>query len=102
LTNSPVTTSNIVIEIVKYKLGPYAESTGGSGDVESQTIGSGPGYILRNGKEIAVTWHRKDLSSGSTFTTANGAKVSLAPGRTWVEMLLNTTAAEKGALTFTS
>jgi hypothetical protein len=100
LTGSPVTTTNIVIEIVKYKLGPYAESTGGSGDVESQTIGSGPGYILRGGTEIPVTWQRTNLSSPDTFTAADGAKVSLAPGRTWVEMVLDTTAAQKGAIAF--
>jgi hypothetical protein len=102
LTNQQVTTTNIVIEIVRYHLGPYAESTGGSGDVESQTTGSGPGYVLRDGKMIAVTWHRASLIDGVTFTASDGAKVDLAPGRTWVEMVLDTTAAQPGAITFTS
>jgi len=102
LDNKQVSTTNIVIQIVNYRLGPYAESPGGSGDVESITTGSGPGYVLRDGEMIPVTWHRSTLQDATTYTTANGATVGLAPGRTWVEMVLNTTAKVKGALTFTS
>jgi len=99
LTNTPVTTTNIVVEICHYQLGPYIESTGGSGDVESQTLGSGPGYILRGGRYIAVTWHRRDLLAPTSFTAANGQPVGLAPGRTWVEIM--TTAQAQNGIHFT-
>jgi Protein of unknown function (DUF3048) N-terminal domain/Protein of unknown function (DUF3048) C-terminal domain len=82
-----VSATNVVVQSVHYKIGPYIESTGGSGDIESQTLGTGPGMILRNGKMIKVTWHRKDLLQPMTFTDANGAAVKLAPGRTWVEVV---------------
>ena len=101
LTNAPVSTTNIVVQVVHYVLGPYAESTGGSGDVESQTIGSGPGWVLRNGTSIKVTWHRKNLIDPTTYTDANGSEVKLAPGRTWVEIVPNTTANTPGRLTIT-
>lgn len=101
LTNRPVATTNIVVQIVHYSFGPYAESTGGSGDVESQTVGSGSGYVFRGGKVIKVTWHRRDLSAPTTFTDAAGGAVGLAPGRTWVELVLDTTADIPGALTIT-
>ncbi len=101
LTNQPVTTTNIVVQIVHYTFGPYAESPGGTGDVESQTVGSGKGYVLRDGKSIKVTWHRSTLSSPTTFTDAEGQAVALAPGRTWVELVLDTTANLPGALTVT-
>lgn len=101
LTNQQVTTDNVVIEIVRYRYGRYAESPGATGDVESQTRGSGPGYVLRNGTVTAVTWHRHSLVNPDTFTNAQGKPVMLTPGRTWVEMLLNTTAKNSGALTFT-
>jgi hypothetical protein len=101
LTNQPVVTTNIVVEIVHYSFGPYAESPGGSGDVESQTVGSGSGYVLRGGKVIKITWHRPSLSAPTTFTDANGERVGLAPGRTWVELVLDTTADTPGALIIT-
>ena len=87
LTNKPVTAQNVVVVIVSYQFGPYAESTGGSGDVESQTVGRGVGYVLRNGRSIKVTWHRKYLISPFSFTRAHGEVVSLTPGRTWVELV---------------
>jgi hypothetical protein len=99
-TGQPVTASNVVVQIVRYRYGPYAESPGGTGDVESVTTGSGKGYVFRNGKVIPVTWHRANLSDPTTFTTASGAEVGLTPGKTWVELLLDTTAAIPGAFSW--
>lgn len=100
LTNKPVTTTNIVIEIVHYHFGPYQESPGSTGDVESQAVGRGRGYVLRDGHYIPVAWHRASLGSATTFTDAAGKPVTLAPGRTWVELVPNTVAAEKDAISF--
>jgi hypothetical protein len=103
LNGQQVSTQNIFIQIVHYTIGPYEETAGlaGSGDVESQTVGTGKGYLLRDGKMLAVTWHRAALQDPTTFTDAAGKTVGLAKGRTWVEMLINTTARVPGALTFT-
>jgi hypothetical protein len=101
LSDTQVSTDNIIIQIVKYKFGPYAESPGSTGDFESQTIGTGPGWVLRDGKAIAVTWHRPYYLDGLTFTDAKGQPVDLTPGRTWVELLPNTTAAHPQNLVFT-
>lgn len=101
LSNTSVTATNVVIEIVHYKYGPYAESPGGTGDVESQTVGSGPGYVLRGGREIKVTWHRAGTSAPTTFTDAAGQVIGLGAGRTWVELVPDTTAAISGAITIT-
>lgn len=87
LTGKPVTTNNIVVLLVNYQFGPYAESTGGSGDFESMTLGRGVGYVLRNGVSIKVTWHRPYLISPFTFTRGGGETVTLTPGRTWVELV---------------
>jgi len=101
LTNQQVSTTNIVIEIVHYQIGPYAESQGGSGDIESDLLGSGPGYVLRNGTSVKVTWHRTNVHDGTTFTDASGDAVDLAPGRTWVEIVPNVQAAAPGGITIT-
>jgi len=101
LTGKPVSTNNVVVQVVKYALGPYAESTDGSGDVESVMTGTGSGWIFRNGEEIPVTWHRANLSDSTTFTDAAGNAVGLTPGRTFVEIVLDVTANTKGAITIT-
>lgn len=92
LTSQQVSTTNIVVQIAKYTRGRYSESPGGGGDVQSQLLGSGPGYILRGGTVVKVTWHRADEIQPTTYTDAAGQKVSLAPGRTWVEIVPNTQA----------
>lgn len=101
LTGQPVTATNVVVQVVAYTIGPYIESTGGSGDIQSQTIGSGRGWVLRDGKQIAVTWHRSGLMDPTTFTDAKGQAVDLAPGRTWAELVPNTVANSPGGLTIT-
>lgn len=101
LTGKPVTTTNIVVEVVHYTFGPYIESPGGSGDVESQTVGRGRGFIFRNGAYIPVIWHRPSLNSPTTFVSNTGQPVGLQPGRTWVELLLDTTYKQSGAFTVT-
>jgi len=100
LTNQPVTTTNVVVQIVRYTIGPDSEDPEpNSGDVESQTVGTGRGWVLRDGEEIPVIWHRASPSSITTYTSATGQPVDLQPGRTWVELVLNTTAAIPGAIT---
>jgi hypothetical protein len=101
LTGSQVSTTNIVVLIVQYHFGIHIESTGGSGDFESQTLGSGPGYVLRNGRITKSTWSRRFVTEPWTFRASDGSLVALAPGRTWVEIVPNTTAAARGALTIT-
>ncbi|HLX78349.1 MAG TPA: DUF3048 C-terminal domain-containing protein, partial [Acidimicrobiales bacterium] len=101
LTGKPVTATNIIVQIVHYTIGPYVESTGGSGDVQSQTVGTEHGWIFRNGEYVRVTWHRPSLNSTTTYLDSKGQQVGLAPGRTWVELVLDTTAKLKGAITIT-
>ena len=90
-TGAPVTTTNIAVISVTYSFGPYAESPGGSGDVESQTVGSGAGYVLRNGEAIKVTWSRQAGNDPMIFKDSAGRVVAMAPGRTWVEIVPDTT-----------
>lgn len=102
ITNDPVTTTNIAAISVKYTFGPYPENPGGSGDFESQVIGSGPGYVLRNGRAVKVTWTRPTAADPMVFTDSSGKVVAMSPGRTWVEIVADTifnTPAQFGLLT---
>ncbi len=93
LTNQPVTATNVVVQVVPYSIGPYIESTGGSGDIQSETTGSGTGYVLRDGHSIPIFWHRASPTSPLTFSGATGRPVGLASGRTWVEIMTDSQAA---------
>jgi hypothetical protein len=93
LTNQPVTTTNVVVEVVNYTMGPFIESTGGSGDIQSVTTGSGIGYVLRDGHYTPVKWTRPTDNATTTFHTPDGRPVGLAPGRAWIELITATQAA---------
>ena len=92
LTGQPVTATNVIIEIVPYTIGPYVESTGGTGDIQSETTGRGLGYVLRDGHFTPIVWRRPRLTDPTTFATTSGVPVGLAPGRTWVEIMTDTQA----------
>lgn len=101
LTNKPVTTTNIVVQVVHFTYGPHPESPGSTGDVESRLVGTGTGWVLRDGRETHVAWHRPAPGDPTTFTDLSGHPVKLAPGRTWVEIVLDVTAHQHGAVTIT-
>jgi hypothetical protein len=59
----------------------------GTPSPEDVTVGSNRVWVLRDGKMIQGTWHRKTIGSGLTFRDKHGHVINLAPGRTWVELL---------------
>lgn len=52
--------------------------------------GTGKGTVLMNGKAIAVTWSKAELTSQVTLKDVTGSTISLNPGRTWVELIPDT------------
>jgi hypothetical protein len=54
------------------------------GDV---VTGSGKLWLFRDGKVVTGTWKRDTLDDPMTLTADSGAEISLARGRTWLELL---------------
>lgn len=52
----------------------------------SNTIGSGTGYLLRDGKAIAINWNRPDANSGTTWTLRDGSVAKFATGQVWIAL----------------
>lgn len=52
----------------------------------SNTVGTGTGYLLRDGREFAVTWNRPTPTSGTTWTLPNGQTAYFHPGQVWVAL----------------
>ncbi len=79
--------TNVVAMTVQTFLGPWVENAQGAHEVEVTALGSGPVTVVRNGAAVTGTWHRTSLTSPATFTSSSGAPITLAPGRTWVELV---------------
>ena len=80
-------TTNVVIQITKWRFGPYNESYGTSPDVESITTGTGVVYVLRGGHIEKGVWTRPGLHDITRFTFPNGKPMTLQPGQTWYEVV---------------
>ncbi len=79
--------TNVIIQIVKTRPGPYNESYGYSPDVESITTGTGTVYVLRNGVVEKGIWSRPGGADITKFTFPNGKPITLQPGRSWFEVV---------------
>lgn len=84
---TPVSTSNIVVQVVNYTLGPWVENSENGLEVMAVPTGSGPLEVLRDGVFIRGTWHRSSLSSPLQLKSTTGSVIKLKPGSTWVEMV---------------
>lgn len=78
--------ANVVIQMVKTRPGPYAES-GTVPDTESITKGSGVAYVFRNGKVEVGKWEAPRYGDTMRLRLRNGSVMALEPGNTWVEMV---------------
>lgn len=52
----------------------------------SETVGTGSGYILRDGRSFKANWSRPAAESGTTWTLADGSEIKFAPGPIWVAL----------------
>ncbi|MGI9144666.1 MAG: DUF3048 domain-containing protein [Candidatus Planktophila sp.] len=77
--------TTLVIQLVSITPSEYGDKFGGNTPF-SQTIGSGKGYVLRDGIAIAATWNRHDALSGTTWTDSTGSEILFAPGQIWVAL----------------
>lgn len=79
--------SNVLIVVARVQYGPYAESPGATGDVETVTEGTGRAYLLRDGRLVRGTWRHPNWGALMTFTGPGGRSFELSPGDTWIELV---------------
>jgi hypothetical protein len=84
---SPIATSNIVVQVVHYTIGPWVENAEGGLEVMVDPTGSGPLEVFRDGVFVRGTWSRSSLSSPLKLAETNGSPIKLKPGTTWVEIV---------------
>lgn len=77
--------TTLVIQMVSITPSQFHDKFGGVTPF-SATIGSGTGYVLRNGLEFKAMWNRPDATSGTTWTLPDGTPIPFAGGQIWVAM----------------
>jgi hypothetical protein len=77
--------TTFLIQIVEISASEYGDKFGGVTPY-SKTIGSGRGFILRDGQYFAATWNRPDELSGTKWTDAAGVDIPLARGQVWIAL----------------
>ncbi len=77
--------STFVIQIVSITPSEYGDKFGGVTPFTA-TVGSGRGYILRDGKYISALWSRPTPDAGTTWRTVQGEEIAFAPGQIWIAL----------------
>jgi hypothetical protein len=77
--------STFVIQLVKIVPSIYGDKFGGVTPL-SETVGTGVGYILRDGKYIEGRWSRPDLLSGTSWSDLSGEETTFARGQVWIAL----------------
>lgn len=77
--------TTFVIQLVSITNSIYYDKVGGVTPY-SATVGTGKGYVLRDGLAIAANWSRPSGEQGTTWKTAAGDEIKFAPGQVWIAL----------------
>jgi hypothetical protein len=77
--------TTFVIQTVEILPSEYGDKFGGVTPY-SKTVGSGTGFILRDGKYFLATWSRPDEFSGTTWRALDGSELAFARGQVWIAL----------------
>jgi hypothetical protein len=77
--------STFVIQLVSITDSIYKDKVGGVTPFTA-TVGSGRGYVLRDGKSIPALWSRPSPEDGTTWKTVDGDEIPFAKGQIWVAL----------------
>lgn len=77
--------TTLIIQLVSIADSEYGDKFGGVTPY-SQTVGTGRGFILRDGKAFAARWSRPSQGEGTSWTLKDGSEIKFAPGQIWVAL----------------
>lgn len=77
--------TTLVIQSVEMSDSSYRASDGSYTPL-SETVGTGTGYILRDGRSFKANWSRPRAETGTTWTLTDGSEVKFAAGSVWVAL----------------
>jgi hypothetical protein len=77
--------TTFVIQNVEIVASEYGDKFGGVTPL-SKTVGSGTGFVLRDGRYFPATWSRPDELSGTTWLALDGSELPFARGQIWIAL----------------
>jgi len=77
--------TTFVIQFVSITPSIYHDKVGGVTPL-SKTVGSGTGFVLRDGLAISANWSRPTLEDGTSWTDLSGKEIKFAAGQVWVAL----------------
>ena len=77
--------TTLLIQLVEIVASEYGDKLGGVTPL-SKTVGSGTGFVLRDGKYFPATWSRPDELSGTTWRALDGSELPFARGQVWIAL----------------
>jgi len=77
--------TTFVIQLVSITPSEFFDKVGGVTPF-SETVGSGKGFILRDGLAIDALWNRPTAEAGTSWTLPTGEEILFAPGQVWVAL----------------
>ena len=80
-TREQVNVANILIQLTDVRVADH------EGRRNVTTVGSGIGYLVRNGQVFNAIWVKNDHTSPMQWFFEDGTPLVLAPGRTWINVL---------------
>jgi hypothetical protein len=80
-----LTADTFVIQIVKISDSVYRDKVGGVTPLIA-SVGSGSGYILRDGRYIQARWNRPSSEVGTQWTTPDGEEIPFKAGAIWIAL----------------
>ncbi len=83
-TGQQIHVKNIVVEMMPTS---YGTTRIGESTVIMQTVGSGAGWVIRDGDVIPVTWKKASHAARAQLLDASGKDVPLDAGNTWYEIV---------------
>ena len=78
--------TTFVIQTVEMSDSIYRGSDGSYTPL-SETVGTGTGYILRDGRSFKANWSRPAAETGTTWTLADDSEIKFAAGSVWVALI---------------
>jgi hypothetical protein len=85
VTGKQLGATTFVIQNVAITNSIYRSKDGGYTPF-SQTVGTGTGYVLRDGRSFKANWSRPSAESGTTWTLADGSEIKFSAGSIWVAL----------------
>jgi hypothetical protein len=82
-----VTATNVVVQSCEVHSFDADRDVNGYPAQFTTTIGKGPLSVFRQGKRINGSWSRSKVTSGTALLGANGKRIPLDPGNTWVVLI---------------